>query len=174
MANAPYVAPDYSKFVWLGPLIAEGHRLVFGERYAETDRWSGWSLTADDRPKPATTEIQVEHLRHLVSIREDLIPYLGLPVGWTFSIFADGSWHEWSPKDRLITWIDHFVSGREAGPDDATAIAELIGEQFQATELETRVVQPLLDWVSQGARSSSEVRDLLVWALDRLRSDPAR
>jgi hypothetical protein len=160
MANATYVAPDYSKLVWLGPLIADGHELVFGERYAETDGWSGWSLSADDRPKPTTTEIQFEHLSHLVSAREDLIPYLGLPVGWTFSILADRSWHAWSPKDRLLTWIDNFTTGQDATRDDATAIAELIGEHFHETELESHVVEPLLDWVSREG-SPDEVRELL-------------
>lgn len=174
MANAPFLAPDYSKVVWLGPLIAEGHKLVFGERYAETDGWSGWSLTADDRPKPTTTEIRFEHLRHLVSVREDLVPYLGLPVGWTFSIFADGSWHAWSPRDRLMTWLDNFIAGREATPDDASAIAELIVEHFDATELNARVVEPLLAWASNDGRSPSEMRELLAWALDRLRSNPVR
>jgi hypothetical protein len=173
-ANAPYVPADYSKHVWLGPLIAEGHKLVYGERYAETDGWSGWSLTADDRPKPEPTEIRFEHLRHLVSVREDLMPYLGLPVDWTFSIFGDGSWHSWSPKDRLLTWLDNFISGREATRDDATAIAELIGEHFEGTELGTRVVEPIVAWASRDGRSPGEVRELLSWASDWLRSNPAR
>ncbi|MEO5964695.1 MAG: hypothetical protein ABIR11_04460 [Candidatus Limnocylindrales bacterium] len=82
--NAPFVASDYSKLVWLGPSIAAGHRLVEGVRYAETTSWSGWSLTASDEPMPLPTELRFEHLRHLFSIREDLMPYIGLPVGWAF------------------------------------------------------------------------------------------
>jgi hypothetical protein len=174
IANAAYAAPDYSKLVWLGPLIADGHKLVFGERYAETDGWSGWSLSADDRPKPMTAEVQFEHLRHLVSVREDLVPFLGLPVGWTFSIFADGSWHAWSPKDRLLTWIDNFTTGRDATRDAATAIVEQIGEHFHGTELGTQVGEPLLDWVSREDGSSTEVRALLERASTWLRTNPAR
>jgi len=174
MANAPYAAPDYSKLVWLGPLIADGHKLVFGTRYAETDGWSGWSLVADDRPRPATTEIQFEHLRHLVAIREDLVPYLGLPAGWTFAIFADGSWHAWSPKDRLLTWIDNFTAGKEATRDAAAAIAELVGEQFADSDLGARVVEPLLGWAAREGGSPDEVRGVLEWASTWLQASSAR
>jgi hypothetical protein len=174
MANAPFAAPDYSKLVWLGPLIAEGHRSVYGVRYVETETSSGWSLTADDRPKPAPTEIRFEHLGHLVSLRKDLLPYLGLPVGWTFSTFADGSWHAWSAKDRLLTWLDNFIAPGGATPGDASAIAELVTEQFQGTELHARVVGPLSDWAARDDASPDEVVELLRWALDWLREAPLR
>ena len=172
--GAAYAAPAYSKLVWLGPLIAEGHKLVYGARHAETDEWSGWSLIADDLPKPEPTEIQFEHLRHLVTVREDLLPYLGLPVGWTFAILADGSWHAWSPKDRLLTWIDNFVSRREATVDASTAIAELIDEQFRGTELERRVVEPLQSWASRDSGAPADLEALLGWASDWLRANPVR
>jgi hypothetical protein len=172
-AGAPFVAPDYEKHVWLGPLIPDGHKLVHGTRYAETDGWSGWSLVADDRPRPAPNQIRFEHLRHMVSIREDLMPYLGLPVGWTFAVFADGSWHAWSPKERLLTWLDNFISGREATPDDATAIAELIDEQFDGTELHA-VVGPLLAWATREGASPNEVTDILASGFDWLRASPTR
>lgn len=174
LANASFAAPDYAKLVWLGPLIAEGHKLVYGVRYDETETWSGWSLTADDRPKPAPSEIRFEHLRHLASIREDLLAYLGLPVGWTFATFPDGSWHAWSAKDRLLTWLGNFIAGREASRGDANAIAELIGERFDGTELHRRVVGPLQDWAAREHASPDEVADLLRWAFDWLRGSPVR
>jgi hypothetical protein len=173
-AGASFVAPSYTKLVWLGPLIVEGHTRVSGTRYAETENWSGWSLTADDRPRPATTEIQFEHLHHLVSIREDLMPYLGLPAGWTFSIFDDGSWRAWSPKDRLVAWLEAFTAEVEATPDQAVAIAELTSEQFEGTELEDRLVGPLLDWASRPDASPDEVSEALLWASLWLREDTRR
>lgn len=173
-AGAPFVAPDYSKQVWLGPLIAEGHKRVYGVRHAETESWSGWSFIADDQPKPAPAEIRFEHLRHLVSIREDLVPYLGLPVGWTFAMFDDGSWHSWSPKERLLKWLDDFVAGTETTDESATAIAELIAEQFDGTELRNRVVEPLLVWAARGGDPPDDLTSLLTWASDWLRATDTR
>ncbi len=173
-ANAPFVAPDYSKLVWLGPSIAEGNRLVDGGRYAETSGWSGWSLIAADQPKPAPTEIRFEHLSHIVSIREDLMPYLGLPVGWTFEVFSDGSWHAWSPKDRLLTLIASFLAGTDTTPGDATAIAELIAEQFGGTDLRARTEGPLLAYANGSGISDEALREALASGLDWLRASPIR
>ncbi len=102
------------------------------------------------------------------------MPYLGLPVGWTFEVFANGSWHARSPKVRLLTWIPNFLAGTDATPNDATAITELIVEHFDGTDLRARTEKPLLDWASGIAPSSEEARGTLTWGLDWLRSSPIR
>jgi len=160
--EAPFEAPDYSKLVWLGPTVPEGNRRIAGSRHAATEAWSGWSLIAADRPRPAPSEIRFEHLFHVVTIREDLLPYLGLPVGWTFEIFADGSWHAWSPRDRLLTWIPNFLADAAATPTAAIAIADLIAEQFDGTDLHARVEDPLRTWARDGG-DPARVRDALEW-----------
>jgi hypothetical protein len=173
MARAPFVAPDVTKLVWLGPTVPEGNRRIEGGRYAETDGWSGWSLIAADLPRPSPEEIQFEHLRHLVTLREDLMPYLGLPVGWTFEIFANGSWRAWSPKDRLLTWIPTFLDGSDATPAAAIAIAELISEQFAETDLASQVADPMLAWARAG-KGAEAPTDVLVWARDWLEASGLR
>jgi hypothetical protein len=102
------------------------------------------------------------------------MPYLGLPVGWTFSILADGSWAAWSPRDRLLTWLDNFISGREATSYEATAIAELIDEQFAGTELRTRLVEPLLQWAARDTASPEEVTEILIWGRGWLTASTVR
>ena len=173
-ARAPFVAPDYSKLVWLGPSVPEGNRFVYGGRYAATSGWSGWSLMAAEQPKPPPTAIRSEHLRHLVSIREDLMPYLGLPVGWRFELFADGSWHAWSPKDQLLTWIPNFLAGTDATPDDAAGIVEAIAEHFGGTDLRARMEGPLVAY-RDGARIEDEdLREVLAWGINWLKASPTR
>jgi hypothetical protein len=147
-AGAGFEAPDYGKLVWLAPSVAAGNRRVYGHRYAETESWSGWSLMAQDEAKPAPDEIVFEHLLHLVTIREDLMPFLGFPVGWTFSIHADGSWSAWSPKEVLLTDIDAFLTGSDLTPDNAVSIAESIGDDFAGTPIAETAVEPLITWAA--------------------------
>jgi hypothetical protein len=173
-ANAPFAAPDYAKAVWLGPSVADGNRLIYGDRYAETSGWSGWYLMAADQPKPAPTAIRFEHLRHLVSIREDLMPYLGLPVGWTFEVFANGSWGAWSPKDKLVTWIPNFLAGTDASRDDAEHMIEVVTAHFDGTDLRTRLERPLVAYRDGTGITSEDPREALAWGIDWLNASPIR
>jgi hypothetical protein len=173
-ARAPFVPPDYSKLVWLGPSVAEGNRLIRGVRHAETNSWSGWSLTAADRPKPVPTAIRFEHLSHLVAIREDLMPYLGLPVGWSLETFADGSWHAWSPKDALLARITNFLAGTNATGHDAKSIVEVIAEHFGETDLRARLEDPLVAYRDGSGVDDEDSREALAWGTDWLKASPIR
>jgi hypothetical protein len=174
IAGAPFVAPDYAKLVWLAPVVVAGHRRVFGARHHDSETWSGWSFIADDQDKPAAGELRYEHLLHLVTIREDLMPYLGLPVGWTFAIFDDGSWYAWSPKDQLVTWIGNFLDRTEATPENATGIAETIREEFDRTELAAMLIDPLEDWASRHDANPNELDHTLRWGSEWLERSVAR
>jgi hypothetical protein len=173
IAGAPFVAPDYDLHAMLAPIVVAGHELVYGQRSQADDWYGGWSFIADNQPKPTIEEMQFEHLRHLVTIREDLVPYLGLPVGWTFAILIDGSWYAWSPKDQLRTWIDSFLARTDATPSNATAIAEHVDEHYHGTALADRTIEPLRDWARRSA-TAAELDELLRWSTDWLERNGGR
>lgn len=173
IAGADYIPPDYSKLVWLGPGVAGGHRRIYGERRRATRDWSGWSFARDGESPPAPERIQFEHLRHLVTMREDLTPYLGLPPGWAFAILPDGTWRAWSPQVRIVDWVDELLQEPSPNAESIERVLDLVRE-IPTYEHMPRVAELLESWIAS-ARLAGEfpgdVRDSLASALSLLRRD---
>ena len=132
-AGARFEPPDYRKLVALAPSVVHGHLPVRGSRHVgETVEWY---ILADDEPMPALDELSLQHVHHLATLREDLVMYLALPIGWSFTVLGDGlrTWAASSPSDQLRGEIREFLS-----PNGTRRTAELIkdilGESFADVE----------------------------------------
>ena len=127
-AGARFDPPDYRKQVALAPSVVAGHLPVRGSRHeGETVEWY---VVADDESRPAVEEMSLQHLHHLATLREDLLLYLALPIGWSFVVLGDGlgTWAAFSPSDKLASAVVEFLS-----PDGSTATAEEIKDILDAS-----------------------------------------
>jgi hypothetical protein len=147
-AGARFDPPDYNKLVALAPSVLSGHLPVRGSRHVGDT--VEWSIVADDEPMPPLEELSYEHLQHLAILREDLVMYLALPVGWSFAALADGlrTWAAFSPSDHLRADIQGFFSP-DRTPRTAEMIKDVLDESFggidAANDLSAAITRYLAD-----------------------------
>jgi hypothetical protein len=129
IAGAVFEPPDYHKLVALAPSVLNGHLPVRGSRQAGDT--VEWSIFADDEPMPPLDELFLQHLHHLATLREDLVMYLALPVGWSFAVLADGlgTWASFSPSDQIRAEIGEFLSADRTART-AETIKGILDEAF--------------------------------------------
>jgi hypothetical protein len=74
-----------------------------GLRHSVTDTTTGWFVWAGGEPSASPSFFKPMHLKHLVEIRPELIPYLGLPPGWRFLIdLPNGHEDVWRDDSLLL------------------------------------------------------------------------
>lgn len=123
-AGAEFDPPSYDKFAWIGPGVVGANGPFVASRYPETATSSGWVIASRSRPSPEPHEYRIEHLRHLVSLREALVPFLALPQGWAVQLNADGSWSASSLSDRIAHLANRVDNDRAA--DAVVELADLL------------------------------------------------
>jgi hypothetical protein len=169
-ARARFDPPDYHKLISLAPSLLDGRLPVRGERHVgETVEWYMW---ADDLPRAPIEELSMQHLHHLATLREDLVMYLALPIGWSFTVLADElrSWAAFSPSDHLRFDVDAFLSAG-ASPETAETIKDVLDESF-ADVPDAREVSELLGTFLAFGLEPSELAPKLRTIVDRVRGTP--
>jgi hypothetical protein len=145
-AGARFDPPDYEKLVALAPSVVDGHRPVRGTRHVgETIDW--WVI-AEDEARPAVEDMALEHLHHIATIRDDLVMYLALPLGWSFVLLGDEArtWAAFSPADRLEAHVEEFLAGPT--PDEAGAIRDILNECFADEDRASELAARLSDYIT--------------------------
>jgi hypothetical protein len=149
-AGAEFHPPDYNKLVALAPSLLAGHVPVRGTRHVgETVEWF---ILADDEPMPPMEEVSLQHLHHLATLREDLVMYLALPIGWSFAVVADGphTWAAFSPSDQLRGLIEEFLPPNRT-PRTAEMITSILDESFADVEAARDLSHAIHEYITDGA-----------------------
>jgi hypothetical protein len=148
-AGARFDPPDTDKLVAVAPSVLSGHLPVRGSRHlGETVEWS---ILADDQPTPPIEELSYEHLQHLATLREDLVMYLALPIGWSFAVLADGlrTWAAFSPSDHLRADIEEFLS-HDRTPGTAEMIKSVLDESFGGIGAASELSVAITSYLTEG------------------------
>lgn len=95
--RAPFRPPQPSQLMAVTPGVREGRGLD-GVRYSAPSHMSGWWLITDGYGGDINS-VTLEHVRHLVEWRPELVKYLALPPGWSFRT----GW-------RKRVWFDQSVA----------------------------------------------------------------
>lgn len=169
-ASARFDPPDYQKLVALAPSVLAGHLPVRGSRHVgETVEWF---ILADDEPTPPMEQLSMQHLHHVATLREDLVMYLALPIGWSFAVLADGqrTWAAFSPSDQLRAHIDEFRSP-DRTPGTAEMIKGILDESFADIEAASDVSRAIDSYLTDGSDPPDLEANLLT-IYDAVRDTP--
>jgi hypothetical protein len=88
-------------FIGLADNVLTGMNPVNGLRHPQCDTTTGWYIWAGEEFSQAEDFFKPYHVRHLLTMRPDIIKYLGLPPGFRFLIDDKGYEDVWEDLELL-------------------------------------------------------------------------
>jgi|SRR5688572_30520487 hypothetical protein len=88
-------------FIGLADNVLKGVNPVNGLRHPPCDKTAGWYIWAGEEFSQAEDFFKPYHVSHLLTLRPDIIKYLGLPPGSRFLIDDKGYEDVWEDVELL-------------------------------------------------------------------------